>query len=221
MKLSATQWKAAMGVVSALLALGATFVGEEHGPLFERLDIALWALAGVLIGGAAWRRPGDIPPAKKPRPGRSVPPGGPMGLLLVLVALVSCAATPLQTHATIADGTAQLIDEAGKLIKERALAGEESVLAISKSRAEAEARVADQRRAYAPLEAAYEALRLAHAAYVDAIKRADEAGLDRPDPDVARALTEAWHELVGRAQMLGLLLPTPPPELAPLLGGGP
>jgi hypothetical protein len=162
---------------------------------------------------AAWSEP----------PRKGTPPGAAF-LVLVLPVLLSCAATPLQTHAQVADGTANLIDEAGRLLERRIRLVEEDAVGASATRDEAVARIQRLRSTYAPLEAAYEAVRLAHEAYVDAILRAHAAGLGRPEPGALLTLSAAWAELAKRAEMLGLVLPEPSDALAGLLsdpGGAP
>lgn len=160
-----------------------------------------------------------------PGPRASIPPGIGMTFMLAFaLALASCATTPLQRHAEFADGSAQLIDAAGRALEQRIRQVEEDALDASATRDEAVVSIQRLRTTYAPLEAAYEAVRLAHAAYVDAILRASAAGHERPEPDVLATLSAAWVELLQRARMLGLNLPQPPPALAELLadpGGAP
>lgn len=161
-------------------------------------------------------RAASMPPGPRP----SIPPGVGMTLLIVLPLLaLSCAATPLERHATIAASSADVIGEAGRLLQARLEAVERDAVATSATQEEARERIDRLRAMYAPLEAAYEAVRLAHAAYLEAILRAHVAGRERPEPDVMATLSAAWFELVKRAEMLGLLLPQPPPALRGLLPG--
>jgi len=153
-------------------------------------------------------------------PRKGAPPGTSFLLLILPVLVLSCAATPLETHATIAASSAEVIGAAGDALQARLVAVERDAVATSATQEEARARVDRLRATYAPLEAAYEAVRLAHAAYVEAILRAHAAGRERPEPDVIGALSAAWVELVKRAEMLGLVLPQPPPALRGLLPGG-
>lgn len=152
-----------------------------------------------------------------PGPRTSIPPGVGMTLLALAFALASCAATPLETHARAALTAADLIGAAGDAIETRLRKLEKDAYDASEYREDAEERLKRLRETYAPLELAYEMVRQAHAAYVDAIRRADAAGLEQPDPNYQKALAAAWAELAQRARMLGLLLPQPPPALRRLL----
>lgn len=142
-----------------------------------------------------------------------------MKLWLALL-LMSCAATPLETHATIAASSADVIEQARVLIEQRIKRAEFDASTANAYQEDARAAVELVRQQYAPLEAAYEAVRLAHVAYVDGILRAHVAGRERPGPDVIAVLSAAWVDLVKRAEMLGLVLPQPPPALRGLLPGG-
>lgn len=212
-------------VSTGLMVVKAMFVipsPKEVQSVWKKLGLYLL----VLLDAAATNSPPIITKLKEreARPRTSIIPPGTGLLVLVLPLLVlSCAAAPppLETHARIAEGTAQLISHAGQLIHERLKGAEEATVEYAKTREEALARIAQQREAYAPLELAYEAVRQAHIAYVVAIRRADEAGHGAPDPDLPKALQAAWRELVARAHLVGLRLPTPPPGVAGLLGGGP
>jgi hypothetical protein len=221
------EWVFTLSLIALAVKRG---MGEPNpatdGPIRQRVFWLLKAIDWLAINSTPVRtmdkhRDALKGASQRPPPRTSIPPGAGMMLLLVLPLLaLSCAATPLETHATIAVSSADVITEAGKLLQARLEAVERDAVATSGTREEARERVGRLRATYAPLEAAYEAVRLAHAAYLDAILRAHAEGRDRPEPDALLALSAAWVELVKRAEMLGLVLPEPGEGLAGLPGGG-
>lgn len=131
----------------------------------------------------------------------------------------ACAGSPLKAHATAADAAADVIDQAGAIIERRARIAEESAVAVSVTREEAAQRVAETRARFAPIEAAYEALRVAHEHYVTEIRIAAKDGRDDVSPDALRAIGVAWAHLAQLAELLSIQLPNPPDDLVSLLGG--
>lgn len=143
----------------------------------------------------------------------------PVTLLLVLglaFASPGCASA-LHTHAVAADTSASLIEQTRLLIERELRAAEEAALARSPTREQAAQAVADLRRAHAPIESAYEALRLAHEAYVAAIVHAEAQGHDEPSLPAIGALRAAWAALIELARASGVALPAGAPALP---GGG-
>lgn len=134
--------------------------------------------------------------------------------VLLTAATSGCGASALQVQATAADYTGIAIDAAGEqLVLSRQHALDRAVTVAT--REEAQAGVDAARARYAPLIASYDALRLTHSAWVDALVLAAAAELeDVPRwARLAARVVQAWDGWATAADALGLHPPRPPPML--------
>lgn len=142
---------------------------------------------------------------------------------LVLAALLSmssqaCASSQIRTHAQIADAAEEPILAAKHLIEARMATDAKALRErVSDTQAQQQEMVALQ-TSYAPIEGAFEALRLAYNAYVDAIQGAHATGGD-VSHEAALALLSKWQAFAEAARLMGLTVPDPPEPLRELGGG--
>lgn len=135
-----------------------------------------------------------------------------VGWVFVVAMAGGCGASALQVHATAADISGIAIDAAGEqLVEARGVALERA--AAAPAREDAQQAVDAVRLRYAPLVASYDALRLSHDGYVDALTLAAAADLDDPMRWAALAarLVRAWDAWATAAEALGLHRAVHPP----------
>jgi hypothetical protein len=136
-----------------------------------------------------------------------------------LLFVFACGGSNLRQHATAADVSATLLVDLSTQISAAWRDAELAALGASRTQEDAQERVAEVRARYAPLGIAYEAVRLAHAAYVGAILRAHSQG-GTLGASAAAELADKWRALLTLASSRGVELAAPPEALLHL-GRGP
>jgi hypothetical protein len=135
-----------------------------------------------------------------------------IGCALVMAMSAGCGASALQIHATAADISGVAIDAAGEqLVEARGAALERA--AAAPAREDAQQAVDAVSLRWAPLVASYDALRLTHDSYVEALTLAAAADLDDPMRWAALAarLVRAWDSWATAAEALGMRSAVHPP----------
>lgn len=155
-------------------------------------------------------KPGE--PRKKSPTRTFVPPGTGVVLLAAGLALSACGHRHLKGHAIAAEQMANVITTSKDLIEAEAERREREAVEKAPSRDEAKAAVFRVRARFQPVERLYEAVRVAHLAYMEAIIRANAQGRGL-DPMAAGELLQAWTDLRNVAGALGVALPESPVDL--------
>ena len=60
--MEASQQKTLMTAAAAILGALIVYIPEPYQSIAVQIQAPLWMIAGVLLGGAHWRRPGDASP---------------------------------------------------------------------------------------------------------------------------------------------------------------
>jgi len=146
------------------------------------------------------------------------------GLTLAACLSGGCGPSALAVHAGVADATGEAITAAGvELLEERERAIHDAIdSAPTREVAEHGVVVAQDR--YAPALLAYDALRLAHDAYVDVLVLAAAGDVDDPArwARIAARVVVAWQAWAETGRALALDVPAPPAMLlsVAVLAGG-
>jgi len=146
------------------------------------------------------------------------------GLTLAACLSGGCGASALAVHAGVADATGEAITAAGaELLEHRERALHEAIDAAP-TREVAEQGVEVVRERYEPAVLAYDALRLAHDAYVDVLVLAAAGDVDDPArwARIAARVVVAWQAWAETGRALALDVPAPPAMLLSMavLAGG-
>jgi hypothetical protein len=138
-------------------------------------------------------------------------------LAVAALLIVSCVSS-LKPHAQAASVSASVIDSAGEAI-ERAAASDFDKVKASKLAPDAYAdAIVGLEAKYGPVEAAYEALRVTHKAYVDAILRAAADGKKNLEGERAALVVGAWNNLIAVTRAIGLPIPGVPKVVLDMIG---
>ena len=146
------------------------------------------------------------------------------GLTLAACLSGGCGSSALAVHAGVADATGEAITAAGaELLEHRERALHEAIDAAP-TREVAEQGVEVVRERYEPAVLAYDALRLAHDAYVDVLVLAAAGDVDDPArwARIAARVVVAWQAWAETGRALALDVPAPPAMLLSMavLAGG-
>jgi hypothetical protein len=146
------------------------------------------------------------------------------GLTLAACLSGGCGASALAVHAGVADATGEAITAAGaELLEHRERALHEAIDAAP-TREVAEQGVEVVRERYEPAVLAYDALRLAHDAYVDVLVLAAAGDVDDPArwARIAARVVVAWQAWAETGRALAIDVPAPPAMLlsVAVLAGG-
>jgi hypothetical protein len=146
------------------------------------------------------------------------------GLTLAACLSGGCGSSALAVHAGVADATGEAITAAGaELLEHRERALHEAIDAAP-TREVAEQGVEVVRERYESAVLAYDALRLAHDAYVDVLVLAAAGDVDDPArwARIAARVVVAWQAWAETGRALALDVPAPPAMLlsVAVLAGG-
>jgi hypothetical protein len=132
-------------------------------------------------------------------------------VMLAFTLLSACASGgAIHFHAQAASATRDLLEQV------RVDMGREQwadVNEIRESGVNVEAREKAAQAYWAPMDAAYEAARSAHTAYLEAVRQARDRGDTRLAAEPARALLGAWVALAEAGDAIGVHVSPPPPAL--------
>ena len=146
------------------------------------------------------------------------------GLTLAACLSGGCGPSALAVHAGVADATGEAISAAGaELLEHRERALHEAIDSAP-TREVAEHGVEVVRERYEPALLAYDALRLAHDAYVDVLVLAAAGDVDDPArwARIAARVVVAWQTWAETGRALAIDVPAPPAMLlsVAVLAGG-